>query len=242
MKAEMLEDPHVGVKDVKANDTLVVEEPTASPAPSGLHPCPFMIACRCVHACHACKIYVRIAGSSFVTPLPVTSRILPHKDLTAVIMHTYWCWGCACKACFQGFTPPKDLPSTDKMARELKFDDEDNSAQEAKLQLLQELSELEDLLAQRFEAMQAVKKGIHECMGGDTIHDGKTSFVGKPLPPAVSQALRHTQACYCMTCMNANTLQMTCMACMSIPPSITCTSSKPRRGQCGDHADGDGCK
>lgn len=108
--------------------------------------------------------YVRIAGSSFVAPLPVTSRILPHKDLTAVIMHTYWCWGCACKACFQGFTPPKDLPSTDKMARELKFDDEDNSAQEAKLQLLQELSELEDLLAQRFEAMQAAKKGIHECM------------------------------------------------------------------------------
>lgn len=50
------------------------------------------------------------------------------------------------------------------MARELKFDDEDNSAQEAKLQLLQELSELEDLLAQRFEAMQAAKKGIHECM------------------------------------------------------------------------------
>ena len=91
VKAEMLEDPHVGVKDVKANDTPVVEEPTASPAPSGLHPCPFMIACRCVHACHACKIYVRIAGSSFVTPLPVTSRILPHKDLTAVIMHTYWC-------------------------------------------------------------------------------------------------------------------------------------------------------
>lgn len=97
------------------------------------------------------------------------------------------------------------------MARELKFDD-DNSAQEAKLQLLQELSELEDLLAQRFEAMQAVKKVTHECMGGNAIHDGKTSFVEKkhlvPLPPAVSQALRHTQACYCMTCMNANMLHM----------------------------------
>lgn len=95
---------------------------------------------------------------------------------------------------FQG-TPPKDLLSTDKLAKQLKFDD-DESAQAAKLELLKELSELEDLLAKRFEAMkisESDESPPHDGTNGLKHEGSKDSRVvlprAVPKAPAVSHGL-----------------------------------------------------
>ena len=128
---------------------------------------------------------------------------------------------------FQG-TPPKELQSTDKLAKQLKFDDEEQPDQLAKLELLKELSELEDLLAKRFEAMKISEtNGSPGHAGTNGLpHEGsKDSRVvwERPVPqaPALSHGLSmesniaHMSHTCIHTCMHA------CMhACTHTLPSI----------------------
>ena len=131
---------------------------------------------------------------------------------------------------FQG-TPPKELQSTDKLAKQLKFDDEEQPDQLAKLELLKELSELEDLLAKRFEAMKISEtNGSPEHAGTNGLqHEGsKDSRVvwERPVPqaPAVSHGLsiyHGVKHCTYVTHMHTYTYMHACMhACTHTLPSI----------------------
>ena len=145
---------------------------------------------------------------------------------------------------FQG-TPPKELQSTDKLAKQLKFDDEEQPDQLAKLELLKELSELEDLLAKRFEAMKISEtNGSPGHAGTNGLpHEGsKDSRVvwERPVPqaPALSHGLSmesniahmsHTCIHTCMhACMHARILcprSMHLHSRMHPPSCMTVTST-----------------